>query len=306
MKAALGILLTLLVTATAPEKKMVEVNKPDMIPNQEPIFSFGILADVQYCDCESFNTRFYRNSLTKLGEALRSFSDQKVDFIINLGDLIDREYESFEKVLQMISASGIPAHHCLGNHDFSVHPRDSRKVVQVTGTKTGYYSFAYEGFRFIMLNGNEIAVYSPSHSGKKEAERLLNELSEAGEPNAYDWNGGIGAEQLVWLGKELDRAVSNNEKVFLMCHFPVFPQGTHNLFNSSSVLTILAKYDNIISWFNGHNHDGGYGNYKMIHFVTFRGMVESSATNSFAVVDVYGNKLWIKGSGREKSQILAY
>jgi hypothetical protein len=35
-------------------------------------------------------------------------------------------------------------------------------------------------------------------------------------------------------------------------------------------------------------------------------MVETENTGSFARVDVYGNKIWITGSGREKSQILAY
>jgi hypothetical protein len=44
----------------------------------------------------------------------------------------------------------------------------------------------------------------------------------------------------------------------------------------------------------------------MIHFVTFKGMVETEAGNSYALVEVYKNKLWIRGSGREKSQILAY
>ncbi|MBN2632621.1 MAG: hypothetical protein JXR66_03630 [Bacteroidales bacterium] len=66
------------------------------------------------------------------------------------------------------------------------------------------------------------------------------------------------------------------------------------------------NYDNIIAWFSGHNHAGNYGNFNMIHFVTFRGMVETAERNSFAVVEVYPNKIWIKGSGREKSQILAY
>jgi hypothetical protein len=44
----------------------------------------------------------------------------------------------------------------------------------------------------------------------------------------------------------------------------------------------------------------------MIHFVTFKGMVETDANNSFALVEVYKNKIWIRGYGREKSQILAY
>ena len=91
-----------------------------------------------------------------------------------------------------------------------------------------------------------------------------------------------------------------------MCHFPVFPAEEHNLLNYKDVLTILEGYHNIIAWFNGHNHAGNYGNFNMIHFITMKGMVETETTNSFALVEVYKNKIWIKGSGREKSQILAY
>jgi hypothetical protein len=35
-------------------------------------------------------------------------------------------------------------------------------------------------------------------------------------------------------------------------------------------------------------------------------MVETDSTNSFALVEVYKNKIWIRGNGREKSQILAF
>jgi len=72
------------------------------------------------------------------------------------------------------------------------------------------------------------------------------------------------------------------------------------------VLGILGSYDNIIAWFAGHDHRGGYGNFNLIHCVTFRGMVETADENSFAIVDVYKNKIWIRGFGREKSRILAY
>ena len=62
----------------------------------------------------------------------------------------------------------------------------------------------------------------------------------------------------------------------------------------------------IIAWFNGHNHAGNYGNFNKIHFLTMKGMVETETSGSYALVEVYFNKVWIRGSGREKGQILAY
>ena len=306
MKTIFILFTTILITTLNVGTTHTDSKSHIMNSLQEPIFSFGIIADVQYCDCDTYNTRFYRNSIEKLTGAVEEISDHNPDFIINLGDLIDRDWKSFKPVLDILGSSGIKTYHCLGNHDYSISSGDIRKVIRITGSSTGYYSFVHRNFRFIILNGNEISAYTNNPTHRREAENKLAELRYAGAPNAQEWNGGIGSGQIDWMISELDESVTRKEKVFMICHFPAYPSGTHNLLNDSAMLNILSRYDNIISWFNGHNHDGAYGNFNMIHFVTFRGMVETAATSSLAVVEVYGNKLWIKGSGREKSQILAY
>jgi len=120
------------------------------------------------------------------------------------------------------------------------------------------------------------------------------------------WNGGVSKKQLEWLNEQMVEATDKNEKVFIICHFPIYPDNVHNLLNYKDVLNVLGKYQNTIAWFNGHNHAGNYGNYNSTHFVTFKGMVETAACNSYATVDVFSNKISIKGSGREKSQVMAY
>jgi len=105
---------------------------------------------------------------------------------------------------------------------------------------------------------------------------------------------------------QLDKSVEKNEKVIIFCHFPVFPENVHNLLNYNEVLSVLSGYQNVIAWFNGHNHTGNYGNFNKIHFITIKGMVETETSGSFALVEVYRNKIRIRGSGREKEQILAY
>ena len=54
------------------------------------------------------------------------------------------------------------------------------------------------------------------------------------------------------------------------------------------------------------NHSGGYGNYNFVHCVNFKGMVDTKETNAYSVVEIYHNKIWIKGRGRERAQRLAY
>lgn len=64
-----------------------------------PLIVFGLIADTQYADCESGKTRFYRNSLGKLHESIDYFNNQKVQFTVNLGDIIDRDQKDLDSVL---------------------------------------------------------------------------------------------------------------------------------------------------------------------------------------------------------------
>jgi 3',5'-cyclic AMP phosphodiesterase CpdA len=275
--------------------------------SQKPLFSFGIIADAQYADFDPVGTRFYRSSAVKLREAVTSFKKDSTDFIINLGDLIDRDFKSYKTVFDIFDSSGLKVYHLTGNHDYLVDPRFKKRLPVLSSSNEGYYSFVYKNFRFIFLNGNEISTYiSNNKTVIKQAEDYITTLKNKGEINAVEYNGGISDGQLSWLTNQLNEATGKNEKVFLICHFPIVPDNLHNLLNYREVLPILEKYQNIIAWFNGHNHSGNYGNFNMIHFVTFKGMVETENSNSYALVEVYKNKIWIRGYGREKSQILAY
>ena len=296
-------LVFIMLFSPIPDRK--EVMKASQL--QQPLFSFGILADVQYADAEAVGARFYRSSLSKLDVALKTFKKDSVDFVITLGDLIDGKRESYKPVLSIIKASGLKFFHITGNHDYNFEKGSPGKIPSSYYSKKGYYSLIHNNFKFIFLNGNEISVYgSSSKKMKDRAQQIIDSLKKTGSPNAMVWNGGISQKQIKWLDEQLKSSVAANEKVFIFCHFPVFPENVHNMQNYSDILTILKKYDNIIAWFNGHNHAGNYGNTNSVHYVTLKGMVETENQNSFARIDVYSNKIWIVGYGREKNQILAY
>jgi manganese-dependent ADP-ribose/CDP-alcohol diphosphatase len=306
MKLLIASYIAIIIIFNMPDKNDQAVLQ-SIDQSKKPLFSFGVIADVQYADYDPVGTRFYRSSLKKLREAVTSFRNDSADFIINLGDLIDKDYRSYKPVLDIIDSSRLKTYHVSGNHDYSVDPRYKRQLPVLQPSQKGYYSFVYNKFRFIFLNGNEISTYISTNKAKiNKANEYLTRLKNEGETNALDWNGGISSEQLEWLDNQINEASVNNEKILLFCHFPVIPENVHNLLNYKDVLQILEKHQNIIAWFNGHNHEGNYGNFNMIHFITFKGMVETDSTNSFALVEVYKNKIWIRGNGREKSQILAF
>jgi hypothetical protein len=299
--------LITLIIASLMSLEMPESVKSGAEQSQKPLFSFGIITDVQYCDCEPEGTRFYRNSPAKLRIAVNSLYKDSADFLVDMGDLINNGFNSFKTVLDIIDSSGLKTFHCTGNHDYSVENRFNKRLPVPMPSKEGYYSFVHKGFRFIFLNGNELSIYaSANKSAIRKAQDYIAALKNEGSINSIDWNGGMSPAQLSWLDSQLNEATLKNEKTFIMCHSPVYPENVHNLLNYKEVNAILGKYHNVIAWFSGHNHAGNYGNFNMIHFVTLKGMVETESISSFALVEVWYNKIWIKGSGRERGQILAY
>ena len=55
----------------------------------ETILRIGLVADPQYADNPTAGKRYYRESLWKLKEAIVTFNENDVDFVQNLGDIID-------------------------------------------------------------------------------------------------------------------------------------------------------------------------------------------------------------------------
>ncbi|XP_063819707.1 manganese-dependent ADP-ribose/CDP-alcohol diphosphatase-like [Pseudophryne corroboree] len=108
------------------------VNK-GMDETSKPLFTFGIIADIQYADIDDrYNyvktrMRYYRNSLSLLQKATGQWASETVKptFILQLGDIIDGfnvQYNATEtsltKVLTEIEKLKIPVHHIWGNHEF--------------------------------------------------------------------------------------------------------------------------------------------------------------------------------------------
>jgi len=71
------------------------------------------------------------------------------------------------------------------------------------------------------------------------------------------------------------------------------------------VRQILDASPAVIAWFNGHDHAGGYAVANGIHYVTFPGMVESGAQNSYSVVRLYADRIEIEGIGTAPSRALS-
>ena len=122
------------------------------------VLSFGLITDVQYADVEPEGERHYRESIPKLKTAVEWLATRKLPFTLHLGDLIDRDFKSFATVLPLFDGLGHPAHHLLGNHDYSVKEGEKGGVVRVAGMPREYYQFVHSGVRFVMLDTNDLSL----------------------------------------------------------------------------------------------------------------------------------------------------
>ncbi len=274
-----------------------------------PLFRFGVIADPQYADLEPNLTlnRYPANSLVKLRAAIEEFNRHDLAFVVTLGDIIDREWKSFDAVLPVYEALRHRKHFLLGNHDFAVAPTHLDSVSARVGMPSAYYDFVHSGYRFIALDGNEISLFAPPEGDprRQEAKDLMKALESAGALNGQRWNGAIGDTQYGWLAAKLRETEAAGEKVIILNHYPIFPDNAHNALNSDRMLALLAEHDHVVAYLSGHNHAGNFGVSGGTCFVNFKGMVDTEDTSAYAIASIYEDRLEITGFDRETSRTLA-
>ncbi len=271
-------------------------------------FEIGLVADAQYADVETKGTRFYRKSIERLGSAVEHFNGRPLAFCAHLGDLIDREWKSFDEVLQPLARSRYRWHQLLGNHDFEVLDADIGRVPQKLGMPWRYGSFDQGAFRFVLLDTNDVSTYAHAVGTPERAaaEEELARVTNAKLLQAKPWNGALGRAQLAWLDRTCTEAKTAHKKVIVFAHHPVFPDNPHNLWNAADVLALLDRHAHVVAWINGHNHAGAYAERQGVPFLTLRGMVETAETSAFATAKILADRIVLTGHGREPSREMKF
>jgi hypothetical protein len=271
-------------------------------------FEIGLVADAQYADVEAKGTRFYRESLGKLGTAVEDFNRRDLAFCVHLGDLIDRDWPSFDAITKSLTPSRHRWHQLLGNHDFSVIDAQKASVPKRLGMAWRYGSFRHAEFEFVILDTNDVSTYAHA-AGTAERIAAAAELArvEAAKlRQAKPWNGGLGPAQMTWFDRTCAEARAARRKVIVLAHHPVFPANEHNLWNADEVLALMDRHRHVVAWINGHNHAGAFGEQNGVPCVTMRGMVETRDTTAYATARVLSDRIVLTGHGREPSRELKF
>ncbi|MEX0780128.1 MAG: metallophosphoesterase [Balneolales bacterium] len=241
---------------------------------------FGMVTDPHFANIETKGSRFYSESLEKMQEFVALMNEEKVDFIMELGDLVNGTEDGSTKHLEHIEAvyqefNG-PRYHVLGNHDLdSLSKEQYLSVVENTGIPNdlSFYSFDRHGLHFVVLDGTFTSDNTPYKAGN------------------FHWtDANIPADQLNWLKADL----RNTSYPTIVCiHQLLDSNGDDikevNINNAPEVRHVLNQHPQVLAVFQGHHHTGQYNQIENIHYYTLKAMVEGSGrqNSSYAIVDVF-------------------
>ena len=257
---------------------------------------FGFMTDSHYADRDVAGTRYYRDSIPKMQEAIQELNSQNLDFLIHLGDFKDqgpeakpedtlRYLEAIEGVFQEFEGA---KYHALGNHDVdSIRKETFLENIRNTGQETtqNYYSFDAGGFHFIVLDANYDA------DGK---DHFFAEGSDWEDAN-------IPEKDLKWLRNDL---AQNEKPKVVFCHHPLYEfykEGSKfHVTNYKAVQQILQESSWVVACLHGHVHKEDVTIIEGINYITRLGMVdyEGLENNSFSIVELTERQLKIEGYKR--------
>ncbi len=267
--------------------------------NFEPV-RFGILADPHYAERSPANNRYFSESLGKVSECIDLMNEQKVGFLVELGDLKDQgiapqESETLqflatiEKALNRFKG---PLFHVLGNHDHdSISKQQFLKAITNEGFSEAlnYYSFNKGSFHFIVLDANYTAQGKEYDHGN------------------FDWTDvHIPDNQLAWLTEDLN---NNTRPTMVFVHHQLdsiafeVEHRVHSPDNADRVRAILEKSGKVMAVFQGHYHKGSINTINNIYYYTLKAVVEGSGpeNNNYAIVEVGEDKI-IRIKGYRKTE----
>ena len=170
---------------------------------------------------------------------IKAANDEKVDFIIELGDFcrLDSASQVYRNLWNSFPGD---KYHVIGNHDMDRYTFE--EYTQGMNMPARYYSFDQGDFHFIVLDGNNL------FDGKKYTHYARANYYVDAKKRAH-----IDPEQMDWLKKDL---AATNKRCILFSHQSI----EEALNNGAEVRKILeaenqrAGFKKVVMAFGGHNH----------------------------------------------------
>lgn len=258
---------TLVLTAAA-------VSAPPVFSAEtKPALRVGLITDLHYADKPPRINRHYRESLDKLAAAAQQFANDQVDFVVELGDLIDAadavdvELGYLKTINDAFSRVSKERHYLLGNHCVETLTKD--EFLGAVGQKSSFGSFDRGGFHFILLDACFRSDGQPY-----------------GRKNSQWTDANIPPEELEWLAADLK---ATDKPVIVLAHQRLDVSNNHGVKNNAEVRKLLEASPNVRLVLQGHSHRNDLNEINGIPYCTLVAMVEGSGpeNNGYSVLELH-------------------
>lgn len=247
----------------------------------------GLMTDLHYADKMASGTRHYRETLAKLEEAATQFERDKLEFLVELGDLIDAadavdtEKRYLKTVNREFSEICKDRHYVLGNH--CVDTLKKEEFLGEVGQEKSYYSFDRGDYHFVVLDSC-FRADGVAYSRKN-----------------FKWtDANIPAAELDWVKADLE---ATDKNVIVFAHQRLDVSNNHGVKNNAEVRNILESSGQVLAVFQGHSHQNDVKEINGIHYCTLVAMVEGSGAenNGYSLLEIEANgTLRVTGFRKQK------
>lgn len=258
----------------------------------QPLLRVGLMTDLHYAEKAPTKTRFYREALGKLDEAVGVMNRGKPALVVELGDFIDqadsveREIEWLKTIESHFARLEMPRHYVLGNH--CVGTLTKQEFAAHTKGSGGHASFEAGGVTFLIVDA------------------CFREDGKPYERKNFKWqDANLPAAELAWLESELGKA---SGQVIVMAHQRLDMDKAHAVRNAEAVRALLEKSGKVLAVFQGHSHKNDYQQINGIHYTTLVAMVEGTGleNNGYTLLDVLPDgSLRLNGFRKQANRTLA-
>ena len=257
----------------------------------------GLLSDIHYADLPSKGKRHYRDALGKMRRAVRRFNEERVDLLVQLGDLVDEAPTTAGELDNVVRAEAELAqfrgdrHYVLGNH--CIWTLTKEEFLGATGSKdrerSAHYSFDRGGYHFIVLDGCYRA--DGEHYGRRNNQWFDSEIPPA---------------QRDWL--EADLAKTELPSIVFV-HQRLDTADKYAVRSATEVRRILEQAGRVRAVFQGHNHVNDCRVMGGIAYVTLQAMIDLPAdraeNTAWSILEVWpSGALHVRGFARQKPWLL--
>ncbi|MBN2652525.1 MAG: metallophosphoesterase [Spirochaetales bacterium] len=245
--------------------------------------------DLKFMVVADIHPEMSSDSLERMDAFLTKANDEKVDFIIQLGDFVEPAEDPTGEIIAKWNSFPGNKLHVLGNHDMDHGSK--QEVMKYWGIRSNCYFVDVKGTRLIVLDPNFFVDSS---------NRFVNYSS--GNYYAHSsTRGTIPPSQLAWLDQVISEA---SGRVMVFSHQSLSHPGS--IKNSSEVRSLFERYNKgemkkVVACFNGHEHVDVAENINGIYYIQI-----NSTTYQWLGGNIgrYSEEEYSQLSGREKDLIM--